>query len=580
MPALEDPQAGPSSSRRISPHSHKSSSRHSPRLSPLEYEAPQEANKLAKPSSSMRKPSPFGHQTSTATFQRMIPVFGLPDIEMLEPSSSRLQPSEPINSHELKRSKGKTSEAHISKHRETQAALLDPNDRSLTNDPAIQKYLPYSPSTTLYPLDEDILGEFNYQPDCTQMTSWCQKNPQANSFRKVYRQLGRVFYHVEIPSAHENCYPSPSCEQWASHYFRLLDTVKSTIGLNMSVYDMEELLPIPEWPEHDCLFTSHSFELKDDGSNYNAWKFCQTTVLKLRGLFGVANGTNNLPNSLTKAEQKDKSKVSHYKDLIAKWTRRDKDAFAQIMLNMEDGAMQWEGKGVQSLLFLYQQLTLTKILEDDNIATGLNNLLSIASKMKTLGEPVSNLMMAQIMMNALPPTYAIVNTIIQTTNQASAVTPQMVKEAALKEEEHCKNSTGITAMFLHLPAKPLNSKLSKSKNKCKKDKGPACLNCGKSGHLKQECWAKGGGAEGTGLRQKNNAKKQSKDKGKEPATKTKSAKVAVTTNNLPPILYALPATDSQTSNNSWLLDSGASKHMTPNQKWFATYQSLTSPIHV
>ncbi|KAF8751098.1 hypothetical protein RHS01_08806 [Rhizoctonia solani] len=294
MPALEDPQAGPSSSRRISPHSHKSSSRHSPRLSPLEYEAIQEANKLAKPSSSIRKPSPFGHKTSPATFQRMIPVFGLPDIEMLEPSSSKTQPSEPMNSHELKRSKGKTSEAHISKHRETQAALLDPNDRSFTNDPAIQKYLPYSPSTTLYPLNEESPGEFNYQPDCTQMTSWCRKNPQANSFRKVYRQLGRVFYHVEIPPAHENRYPSPSCEQWASHYFKLLDTVvtfrptcrittklvpaqeinhwpeygKLHIDLNKlikrtvhSIYDMEELLPIPEWPEHDCLFTSHSFEV-------------------------------------------------------------------------------------------------------------------------------------------------------------------------------------------------------------------------------------------------------------------------------------------------------------------------------
>ncbi|QRW19991.1 Retrovirus-related Pol polyprotein from transposon [Rhizoctonia solani] len=276
MPALEDPQAGPSSSRRISPHSHKSSSRHSPRLSPLEYEALQEASKLAKPSSSLRKPSPFGHKTSPATFQRMIPVFGLPDIEMLEPSSR------------------KTSEAHISKHRETQAALLDPNDRSFTNDPAIQKYLPYSPSTSLYPLNEEFLGEFNYQPDCTQMTSWCRKNPQANSFRKVYRQLGRVFYHVEIPPAHENCYPSPSCEQWASHYFKLLDTVvtfrptccittklvpaqeinhwpeygKLHIDLNklikrtvQNIYDMEELLPIPEWPEHDCLFTSHSFEV-------------------------------------------------------------------------------------------------------------------------------------------------------------------------------------------------------------------------------------------------------------------------------------------------------------------------------
>ncbi|QRW24744.1 Retrovirus-related Pol polyprotein from transposon TNT 1-94 [Rhizoctonia solani] len=119
-------------------------------------------------------------------------------------------------------------------------------------------------------------------------------------------------------------------------------------------------------------------KLKDDGSNYNAWKFRQTTVLKLCGLFGVANGTNNLPNSPTEAELKDNAKVSNYKESIAKWTKQDEDAFVQITLNMEDGAMadvmdtttakqawtrivkRWEGKGVQSLSFLYQQLTLTK----------------------------------------------------------------------------------------------------------------------------------------------------------------------------------------------------------------------------
>ncbi|QRW24745.1 Copia-like polyprotein/retrotransposon [Rhizoctonia solani] len=110
--------------------------------------------------------------------------------------------------------------------------------------------------------------------------------------------------------------------------------------------------------------------------------------------------------------------------------------------------------------------------------------------MKTLGEPVSDLMMAQIMMNALPPTYAIVNTVIQTTNQASAVTPLMVKEVALKEEEH----------FQNIECKIVELELKKPQ---KKNKGPACLNCGKPSHLKQECWAAGGGAKGTGPRQKN-----------------------------------------------------------------------------
>ncbi|QRW27782.1 Retrovirus-related Pol polyprotein from transposon [Rhizoctonia solani] len=215
----------------------------------------------------------------------MIPVFGLPDIEMLEPSSSKPQPSEPMNSHELKRSKGKTSEAHISKHRETQAALLDPNDRSFTNDPAIQKYLPYSPSTTLYPLNEESPGEFNYQPDCTQMTSWCRKNPQANSFRKVYRQLGRVFYHVEIPPAMRIA--TPHLLTYMLHYYQVIPAQeinhwpeygKLHIDLNKlikrtvhSVYDMEDYCPFlngqnmtttSDWPPSPVISAGHLSEVE------------------------------------------------------------------------------------------------------------------------------------------------------------------------------------------------------------------------------------------------------------------------------------------------------------------------------
>ncbi len=79
--------------------------------------------------------------------------------------------------------------------------------------------------------------------------------------------------------------------------------------------------------------------LKDDGSNYNAWKFRQTTVLRLRGLLEMVNGTDKLPDPLTGADAKDTAKVKIYNDEVVKCKKRDEDTFAQVTLNMEDGAM-------------------------------------------------------------------------------------------------------------------------------------------------------------------------------------------------------------------------------------------------
>ncbi|KAF8682958.1 Reverse transcriptase (RNA-dependent DNA polymerase) [Rhizoctonia solani] len=321
--------------------------------------------------------------------------------------------------------------------------------------------------------------------------------------------------------------------------------------------------------------------LKDNGSNYTAWKFCQTTVLRLRGLLTIANGTEKKPEPLTGADA-----------LIA--------TFAQIAMNMDNGAMaevietlgaheawkrvikQWEGKGMQSLSFLFQQLMSTKIEEEEDLTTAFNNIQSLTSKMKTLGEPISNLMLAQVLMNALPPSYAIISSVVSTSNQGSTVTSDMVIEAAYAEEKRRKAGVGLNAMFTQ--ASKLNSR-SKSQSNAKgkgKDKGPPCKNCAKTGHTKKECWGKGGNAEGTGPHQKRRAAKEAKEKALNAAPKSESAKVALTNNgnDSEPTLYALPATNNRSCASSWLLDSGASRHMTPNRHWFATYQSLSTPINI
>ncbi|KAJ1299273.1 hypothetical protein OPQ81_002678 [Rhizoctonia solani] len=132
--------------------------------------------------------------------------------------------------------------------------------------------------------------------------------------------------------------------------------------------------------------------LKDDSSNYNAWKFQQLTILCLHGLAGFIDGTNSEPAQLTGSDANNSTKIAERAELVKKWTAQSNEVHAQIILSMEDSALaevietmtaeqawkhvveRWEGKGMQSLTFLYHQLTTTKIEEDEDLTTGFNNL--------------------------------------------------------------------------------------------------------------------------------------------------------------------------------------------------------------
>ncbi|KAF8675637.1 hypothetical protein RHS04_06651 [Rhizoctonia solani] len=219
--------------------------------------------------------------------------------------------------------------------------------------------------------------------------------------------------------------------------------------------------------------------LKDNGSNYTAWKFCQTTVLCLHGLLTIANGTEKKPKPLMGADALIASKVAEHQKLIDQWDKRNNKAFAQIAMNMDDGAMaeviktlgaheawkhmikQWEGKGMQSLSFLFQQLMSTKIEEEEDLTTAFNNIQLLTSKMKTLGKPISNLMLAQVLMNALPPSYAIISSVVSTSNQGSTVTSDMVIEAAYAKEKWRKAGVGVVDTINTTEFIPIFSNLNK-----------------------------------------------------------------------------------------------------------------------
>ena len=85
-----------------------------------------------------------------------------------------------------------------------------------------------------------------------------------------------------------------------------------------------------------------------------------------------------------------------------------------------------------------------------------------------------------------------------------------------------------------------------------------CYNCGKKGHLKRDCWFKKNGEKSSEASSSQGCIANTSDDGE--------------------ILYSGATTNSKGSKqltDVWIIDSGATWHMTPRRDWFYTYQPIS-----
>ena len=128
-------------------------------------------------------------------------------------------------------------------------------------------------------------------------------------------------------------------------------------------------------------------------------------------------------------------------------------------------------------------------------------------------------------------------------SKATTITSSELIELLISEDgrRHAKSADNEVANATHI--RKFNKKGGKHSN------GPACSNCGQSGHTIQDCWSKGGGKEGQGPKQKK------KDK-----SKTESANQTATS-NLPDMAYMAKQFSPAFRKDEWLADSGTTSHI-------------------
>ncbi|GBE88792.1 Retrovirus-related Pol polyprotein from transposon TNT 1-94 [Sparassis crispa] len=324
--------------------------------------------------------------------------------------------------------------------------------------------------------------------------------------------------------------------------------------------------------ESKCLYDVPFLE--SNGGNFQTWKYRTTTILRLRGLYSLIDGTEADPGTVDTMKK-------------VEWDVRNNEALAQITLTLKDeplnGVMysmtaqdaweklnrRYEGRGKQTLAYLISDLFHSTLSDESPLKPQLNTMQQKAHILETLGLTLDDTLITIAMAISLPPSYSTLRTILMASD--SKLTVEKVVNEVLSEEKRRGEMTAASALI----AKHADTKSkSKGKDKDKKKKGK-CAFCGYTGHTKDECRKfKASQVEGATAKGDKKAEKAADAK--------ESAKIASVGEADSEMLRLFVAKELARGDDlhRWIVDSGASSHMTSHREWFVNYRALATPKRV
>uniref|UniRef100_A0A2N9EPJ3 CCHC-type domain-containing protein n=1 Tax=Fagus sylvatica TaxID=28930 RepID=A0A2N9EPJ3_FAGSY len=267
--------------------------------------------------------------------------------------------------------------------------------------------------------------------------------------------------------------------------------------------------------------------VKFDGTgNFGLWQRRVKDLLVQQGLVKALYGKTKKPEKMTddEWEELDMKTVSTIRLLLADEVMYDvmeENSTAGIWLNLEKRYM---SKSLTNKLHLKQKLYGLKMTEGADLRQHINTFKQIISDMLRIDIKFEDEDKAMMLLTSLP---GFLRTLAESSGEGLVV--KGYQDRGRKKDKDDKSARGR----------------SKSKNKTIK-----CFKCQKKGHMKRECpeW----------------------NKGKEESST--SVNVVADSESDGDMLSVSSSTDGL--NNSWLLDSACSFHVTPHRNWFDTYRSI------
>ena len=288
---------------------------------------------------------------------------------------------------------------------------------------------------------------------------------------------------------------------------------------------------------------------KFNGDNFGLWKFKMEMVLAAKDLWDIVDKSESPPP--------DDAQESTKKE----YTRRCKKALAIIAMNLVDKEMlhikgctgpaeAWETlcnihetKSLSNILFLRRKFFTIKMEEGTDILEHINKVKSLADQLLVLEVPLRGEDVVMTLLDSLPPSFDYLITALETRPfkelTMEFVTARLVhEESKRKEKEPHGNDSAMV------------SRHGKGTTSNSKNEPRVCFICGKSGHIARHCWHKKDNV-------KNNANNAKVEDAKEDH------------------LFVVGDGACNTSMHKWLIDSGATQHMTFHKEAFDSYESIS-----
>jgi hypothetical protein len=298
--------------------------------------------------------------------------------------------------------------------------------------------------------------------------------------------------------------------------------------------------------------------VKFDGTgNFGLWQRRVKDLLVQQGLVKALYGKTKKPEKMTddEWEELDMKAVSTIRLLLADEVMYDvmeENSTAGIWLNLEKRYM---SKSLTNKLHLKQKLYGLKMTEGADLRQHINTFKQIISDMLRIDIKFEDEDKAMMLLTSLPASYEhLVTTLLygKETLELEEVSGALLDHYQRKHKDSAESSgEGLVVKGYQDRGrkKDKDDKSARGRSKSK-SKAVKCFKCQKKGHMKRDYpeW----------------------NKGKEESST--SVNVVADSESDGDMLSVSSSTDGL--NNSWLLDSACSFHVTPHRNWFDTYRSI------
>ena len=286
---------------------------------------------------------------------------------------------------------------------------------------------------------------------------------------------------------------------------------------------------------------------KFDGGDFGLWKFKMEMILSEKDLWEIVEDSEEPPSDEADAKVK------------KSYERRVKKAFSMIACNLGDRqlahvrsckgpAEAWkvlcnihQTKSLSNILFTRRKFFTCKMQEGDDMLDHINKVKGLADQLVCLEAPLTDGDIVMTLLESLPTSYEYLITALETRAMKDLnleyVTARLMHEVSKRKENETKE--GGAALL----SRNGNGETSQPRKETR-----TCFNCGLVGHLARNC---------------RKPKKESANK----------ATVVEVEDE-----FAFAASDGYDDRNilKWIIDSGATQHMTPNRQAFLTYQPISN----